>query len=119
MIDASFLLLYVTDPHASARFWAALLGRPPVEESDTFAMLPLRDGVMLGLWKRDGVAPKADLLGGGGEIGFTVADRAAVDATHADWVARGGSKDTFTFVGLAMAAGFMFMVKFSRRNRKE
>lgn len=89
MIDASFLLLYVTDPHASARFWAALLGRPPVEESDTFAMLPLREGVMLGLWKRDGVAPKADLLGGGGEIGFTVADRAAVDATHADWVARG------------------------------
>ena len=36
-----------------------------------------------------------------------------------DGVARGGSKDTFTFVGLAMAAGFMFMVKFSRRNRKE
>jgi catechol 2,3-dioxygenase-like lactoylglutathione lyase family enzyme len=89
MTDPNFLLLYVTDPHRSAAFWADLLGRPPIEESDTFAMLPLRDGVMLGLWKIGGVEPPAQTTGGGAEICFTVGSAAAVDATHAEWTARG------------------------------
>lgn len=89
MTDPNFLLLYVAAPRTSAAFWEKLLGRPPIEISDTFAMLPLRDGVMLGLWKVDGVEPKATLTGGGGEIAFAVGARDEVDATHADWLARG------------------------------
>jgi hypothetical protein len=52
MPNFSFVLLYVENPPASAGFYADLLGRPILENSPTFAMLPLREGVMLGLWSR-------------------------------------------------------------------
>jgi len=47
----------------------------------------LRPGLMLGLWRRDGVKPPAS-QGAGGEIAFTVKDEAEVDAFCADWRAR-------------------------------
>lgn len=89
MADFNFVLLYVDDPLASAAFYADLLGRPPAESSPTFAMLPLREGVMLGLWSRSTVAPDARKAGESGEIAFTVADDAAVRDTHARWSRRG------------------------------
>ena len=88
MPDLSFALLHVADPAASARFYEAALGRAPVERSATFAMIPAASGVMLGLWKRDGVVPPAR-AGGGTELAMTLADDAAVDALHAEWAARG------------------------------
>jgi predicted enzyme related to lactoylglutathione lyase len=39
---------------------------------------------MLGLWRREGVEPKATAPGGC-EIAVTLADEAAVDAAFADW----------------------------------
>ena len=89
MPDFSFLLLYVDSPATSARFYADLLSSPVLEQSPTFAMLPLRDGVMLGLWSRDTVEPKAASKAGAGEVAFTVPDATAVEATHADWSKRG------------------------------
>jgi catechol 2,3-dioxygenase-like lactoylglutathione lyase family enzyme len=89
MPDFSFLLLYVESPPASAKFYADLLGSPVVEQSPTFAMLPLRDGVMLGLWSRDTVEPKASARPGGSEVAFTVADSASVADIHAAWTRRG------------------------------
>jgi catechol 2,3-dioxygenase-like lactoylglutathione lyase family enzyme len=85
MIDPNFLLLYVADVGTSVAFWSDVLGRAPHERSDGFAMLPLRDGVMLGLWKVGGVAPPAHLTGGGTEIAFAVGDRESVDRIHTDW----------------------------------
>ncbi len=84
--EFGFVLLPVTDPGASAAFYARLLGRPPVEASETFAMVPLREGVMLGLWRRDGMVPPPAASPGGSEIAFLVAD---VDAAHAAWAAQG------------------------------
>jgi catechol 2,3-dioxygenase-like lactoylglutathione lyase family enzyme len=89
MVDFSFVLLYVDNPPTSARFYADLIGSPILEQSPTFAMLPLRDGVMLGLWSRDTVEPKAASKAGAGEVAFTVADATVVNATHADWLKRG------------------------------
>jgi predicted enzyme related to lactoylglutathione lyase len=89
MPDFSFLLLHVEDHAASATFYNALLDIPIIEQKDDFAMLPLRDGVMLGLWTRDTVEPQSTGQSGGGEIAFTVADATAVEATHADWKRRG------------------------------
>ncbi len=88
MSKFSFVLLYVDNPPASATFYADLLGRPPVETSPTFAMLPLTDGVMLGLWSKHTVEPKAT-PSGGNEIAFTVEDNNAVDAAFTDWQKRG------------------------------
>lgn len=89
MPDFNFVLLYVDDPPASAGFYADLLGRPPAETSPTFAMLPLRDGVMLGLWSRRTVEPAPGTETAGSEIAFIAADSAAVCAMHDDWRKRG------------------------------
>jgi catechol 2,3-dioxygenase-like lactoylglutathione lyase family enzyme len=89
MSDPSFIILYVDSPAASARFYGDLLGKAPVEESPTYALFALDSGVMLGLWSRHTVEPAAASAGGGSELAFTVADRAGVDARHADWRKRG------------------------------
>lgn len=89
MPDFSFVLLYVENPPASAAFYSQLLGCPVVEQSPTFAMLPLREGVMLGLWSRTTVEPPAAAAPGSSEVAFTVGTADAVRATHADWVKRG------------------------------
>jgi catechol 2,3-dioxygenase-like lactoylglutathione lyase family enzyme len=89
MPNFNFVLLYVENPPASASFYADLLGRPVIDSSPTFAMLPLSDGVMLGLWLRKAVEPAATGQAGAGEVAFTVEDAAAVTATYADWKKRG------------------------------
>ncbi|UFZ05639.1 VOC family protein [Bradyrhizobium ontarionense] len=89
MPDFSFLILYVDKPPNSAAFYAGLLGRPIIEQSPTFAMLPLRDGVMLGLWSRHTVEPVAAGAPGANEVAFTVADAGEVEKLHDDWKARG------------------------------
>lgn len=82
----NFVLLYVTDPLASAEFYSKLLGRPPVEAASTFATLKLHDDVMLGLWLRRDVMPRPVASPGGSEIAFAVADADEVRATHRRWV---------------------------------
>jgi catechol 2,3-dioxygenase-like lactoylglutathione lyase family enzyme len=89
MPNFNFVLLYVENPPASASFYADLLGRPVIDSSPTFAMLPLTDSVMLGLWLRSAVEPAATAHAGAGEVAFTVEDVAAVRSTFADWKKRG------------------------------
>ena len=89
MPDFNFVLQYVSDPAASAKFYSELLGIPVVNSGPTFCMLPLRDGVMLGLWLRSDVKPEARSAPGGNEIGFAAANAATVDELHDDWVRRG------------------------------
>lgn len=86
MPTPALVILLVNDPTASAAFYTGLLGTPPIEASATFAMIPLADGLALGLWSRHTVTPAPGAAAGGTELAFTVTD---VDATHADWVARG------------------------------
>jgi catechol 2,3-dioxygenase-like lactoylglutathione lyase family enzyme len=89
MLSPSMTILYVDKPQASGPFYADLLGRPPVETSPTFVLFALPSGLMLGLWSKHTVEPKAAAAGGGGEIASQVADAAAVEALHDDWRRRG------------------------------
>ena len=89
MNDASNILLYVADAAASARFYGEVLERAPVEQSVSFALFPLAPNFALGLLRRDSVQPAPHLRVGGGEIGFKVADAAAVDSIHENWAAKG------------------------------
>lgn len=85
------ILLYVAQPEASARFYARLLGREPVEASSTFVLFLLPEGPALGLWARHEIVPAPVAAGGGCEIGLRVDRAALVDATHADWAAKGAT----------------------------
>jgi catechol 2,3-dioxygenase-like lactoylglutathione lyase family enzyme len=87
MPNVGFILVYVENVAASEAFYASILGRPAIESSQTFAMLPAAPGLMLGLW-RDGVVPAA-ATAGGGEIAFPVDGAEEVDALFADWRAHG------------------------------
>ena len=89
MPDPNFVLLYVDNPPSSAAFYADLLGKQPVESSPTFAMFALASGVMLGLWSRASVEPAVTSAAGSGELAIAVANRDAVETTHADWTRRG------------------------------
>lgn len=88
---AHYFLLYVDSPATSANFYSRLLDKPPVELSPTFALFILDNGVKLGLWSRHTVEPKAEVTGGGGEVGFSLADQAAVEVLHAQWLERGAT----------------------------
>ncbi len=89
MPDVSTIILYVRDSLVSVRFYAALLGHPPIESSPNFAMLPMATNVMLGLWASHDVAPAPTSPCGSGELAIVVADREAVLATHREWMGRG------------------------------
>lgn len=89
MPTPDFTLLYVDSPQTSIAFYGALLGLEPIERSPTFALFALASGFKLALLARHGVEPAATLTGGGAEIVFAVENAATVDATCADWQARG------------------------------
>ena len=89
MLQPTYTLLYVDNPEASGRFYAALLGRAPVEAGPTFVLFAFENGLRLGLWSRHTVVPAATVAGGATEVAVTVADDDALAALHADWVARG------------------------------
>ena len=85
MMNFNFVLLHVADPVASAGFYSDILGRPVVQSSPGFAMLPLSDAVMLGLWE---VTPVGAGKPGASEISFDVADLAALGKLHSEWASR-------------------------------
>lgn len=84
-----FILLHVTDPEASAHFYSRLLETPALETSPTFAMFALAPGLMLGLWKRETVAPPSIHPPGASELALVVPSREAVRERHARWHALG------------------------------
>ena len=88
MANLNFILLYVEDVAASEAFYAKVFGRAAIESSPTFVMIPAAPGIMLGLWRRDGVAPAAGAPGGT-EIAFTLDSEAEVAVTIARWQAFG------------------------------
>lgn len=87
-MSPDFMLLYVNDPAASARFYGDLLGKQPLDASPGFVMFALSDSMRLGLWGKDTVAP-APNQPGGFEIRWPVESNAEVDRLADQWAARG------------------------------
>ena len=108
MTTPNMILLYVQEPAKSVEFYADILTAKPLEQSPIFAMFQMNETTVLGLWAKHTVEPKVTAAAGAIELGVHVADRAAVDATHADWarrnvpIAQVPTKMDFgyTFVGL-------------------
>ncbi len=89
MLTLNYILLLVESPAASATFYQAILGQAPVEQSPTFALFALPNGMMLGLWSKHTVEPAPTGTGGLCDISFSVDSNEEVDATHSAWVALG------------------------------
>ncbi|MDH0736444.1 VOC family protein [Achromobacter spanius] len=87
--DTNLVIFYVEKPQTSAAFYSALLQRPPVESTPTFALFVLDSGLKLGLWSRYTVEPAAAGRGGASELAFCVADADALNQRHLDWSLRG------------------------------
>ncbi|MET3925261.1 VOC family protein [Devosia sp. 2618] len=86
----NYLLLSVADPARSEAFYSNLLGIKPVENSPSFVLYVLPNGIRLGLWIRGEIEP-APRDAGGLEIGFSEDNDAAVTATYEDWSAKGAT----------------------------
>ena len=100
------ILLAVADPAASKQFYSNLLGLEPVQNSPTFVLYVLPNGVKLGLWIKYEIEPKP-LPVGGVEVTFSEDDDAAVRATYADW----SGKAKVLQEPVAMDFGFTFVVE--------
>ena len=89
MADFNLVVLYVNDAQASSTFYQTLLGIPVAQSSPKFVVLPLGNGVMLGLWQRDAVVPPSASEAGCNEISWAAANAEAVRATYETWTSRG------------------------------
>ena len=83
------ILLYVSNPLNSLKFYETILGTKAIDQAPTFAMLPFNDATILGLWIESGVKPAASAKAGATELGFHVEDRTAVDSTFDRWKSEG------------------------------
>lgn len=77
--ELGFVLLFVANPQKSALFYEEILGIKPIEQSATFAMFALKNGVMLGLWSKYTAEPRVEASAGALEICFPTQD---VDALY-------------------------------------
>lgn len=77
-----FVLLFVANPQKSSCFYQELFEIKPVEESPTFAMFSLKNGVMLGLWSKYTAEPRVEAPAGALEICFPTDN---IDALYESW----------------------------------
>lgn len=77
-----FVLLFVSNPQKSALFYQVILEIKPIEESPTFVMFALKNGVMLGLWSKYTAEPRVESSAGALEICFPAED---IDALYDQW----------------------------------
>lgn len=81
-----FVILFVSNPLVSSTFYQKILGLKPLEESPTFVLFGLPNGVSLGLWSSQTAEPSVLAKGGGSEIAFSQED---VDGLFRQWAEQG------------------------------
>jgi predicted enzyme related to lactoylglutathione lyase len=77
-----FTLLFVENPQKSSLFYQEIFNLKPIEESPTFVMFALRNGVMLGLWSKYTAEPRVEAPAGALEICFPAEN---VDELYEEW----------------------------------
>jgi len=88
MTDLNYVLLAVKDPQKSAAIYDHLLGVKRVEDSPTFVLYVLDNGIKVGLWSAREVKP-TPRPAGGVELSFSLPDEKAVRDTYAAWTKLG------------------------------
>lgn len=80
--NLGFVLLFVANPQKSGLFYQELFNMKLIEESPTFVMFALKNGVMLGLWSKYTAEPRVEAPAGALEVCFPADD---VDALYDAW----------------------------------
>lgn len=80
----NYILLAVKDPRKSASLYTEILEAQPVENSETFVLYVLPNGLKVGLWAAAEMRP-APKPAGGVELSFSLPDKEAVLATYEAW----------------------------------
>jgi len=99
-----FTLLFVENPQKSSLFYQEILNLKPIEESPTFVMFALNNGVMLGLWSKHTAEPRVDATAGALEICFPTEN---VDALYEKW---GKKQVTVLQAPTNMDFGYTFVI---------
>jgi predicted enzyme related to lactoylglutathione lyase len=60
MAMPNFVIFYVSDIQKSIDFYSRLLQKNPIQQTSSFAMFAVSEPLMLGLWDRTCVQPKAN-----------------------------------------------------------
>lgn len=84
--EMNFVLLFVKSPEESGKFYSKILNLTPVEQSPTFVLFALPNGMQLGLWSNKTARPLVNAPGGGSEICFSEEN---VDEVYAKWIKLG------------------------------
>jgi len=84
MNNLNYLLLAVKNPRASADLYTRVLGCAPVENSETFVLYVLPNGLKVGLWIASEMQP-APKPPGGVELSFSETSKDGVLRTYAEW----------------------------------
>lgn len=66
----NLIILFVEDPLKSGPFYSQVLEIQPVEQSSTFVLFALPNGIQLGLWSLKTAEPRATKANGSCEICF-------------------------------------------------
>jgi predicted enzyme related to lactoylglutathione lyase len=80
--NLGLVLLFVSNPQKSGLFYQELFEVKPIEESPTFVMFALKNGVMLGLWSKYTAEPRVEAPAGALELCFLTEN---VDALYEKW----------------------------------
>lgn len=79
----TFVNLFVKNPQESGFFYRKVLEIDPIQESPTFVLFSLANGVMLGLWSLRTAQPEVQAQPGASEICF---EDQEVDNRYKQWL---------------------------------
>ena len=89
MTQPTAVLFYVVDIAKSSKFYSELFDLKPTVASPFYVMFKLDNGFEFAIYDRNKLQPPAAAMSASAELCFLVADRAALDALHEQWVQKG------------------------------
>ena len=86
MPQPTAVLFYVADIARSSAFYSDLFDRKPDVASPFYAMFKLNNGFEVAIYDRNKLQPAAPAMSASAELGFTVADLAALNDLYQQWM---------------------------------
>ena len=89
MSQPTAVIFYVDDIARSLKFYSELFNLKPSISSPFYVMFKLDNSFEIAIYDRKKLQPQAGAMSSSVELCFVVADRAALDELHEQWVQKG------------------------------